>query len=122
MYKVYNNTVPEQINDLFTKSESTHHYRTRYASSNNFLVNFTITEKGRRAISVTGAKVWNELPRPIKEDQSLESFNPIRSRLFYRLKVQEGVFRDPPKISGTIEVSPMKLCTVIVLLKVYQNT
>ena len=56
MYKVYNNIVPEQINELFTKSESTHHYPTRYTSSNNnFLVNFTKTEKGKRAISVAGA-------------------------------------------------------------------
>ena len=73
MYKVYNNTVPEQINDFFTKSESTHHYRTRYASNNNFFVNFTTIE-GKRAISVAGAKVWNELPRLTKEDRSLESF------------------------------------------------
>ena len=57
MYRVYNNTVPEQINDLFTKSESTHHYRKRYASNNNFLGNFTTTEKGKRAVSVAGAKV-----------------------------------------------------------------
>ena len=33
-----------------------------------------------------------------------------------------GVFRDPLMISGTIKASPMKLCTVIVLLKAYQNT
>ena len=43
---------------------------------------------------------------------------------FYRLKVQGvgGIFRDPLMISGTIKASPMKLCTVIVLLKAYQNT
>ena len=72
MYKVYNNTVPEQINELFTKSESTHHYRTRYASNSNFLVNFTTMAKGKRGISVAGAKVWSELPGPIKEDRSLK--------------------------------------------------
>ena len=74
MYKVYNNTVPEQLNELFTKCESTHHYQTRYASSNNFIANFTTTEKGNRAISVARAKVRNELPRPNKEDRSFESF------------------------------------------------
>ena len=74
MYKVSNYTVPEQINDLFTKSESTHHYWTRHTSNNKFLVNCTTTEKGKRAISVSGAEVWNELPRPIKEDRSLASF------------------------------------------------
>ena len=55
MYKVYNNAVPEQINELLTKSESTHHYPTRHASNNNFLVNFTTKEKGKRATSVAGA-------------------------------------------------------------------
>ena len=40
----------------------------------------------------------------------------------YRLKVQEVVFRDPHKISGSIQGSPVKLCTLIALLKVYQNT
>ena len=74
MYKVYHNAVSEQINELFTNSESNHHYPTTYASNNNFLVNFTMAKKGKRAISVAGAKIWNELPRPVKEDQSLESF------------------------------------------------
>ena len=74
MYKVYNNTVSEQINELFTKSESTYHYWTRHASNNNFLVNFTTTQRGKRAISVAGAKVRNELPGPINEDRLLESF------------------------------------------------
>ena len=40
-------------------------------------------------------------------------FNPIQAR---------GVFRYPLKISATIQASPMKLSTVIVLLKAYQNT
>ena len=65
MCKVYSNAVPEQINELFTKSESTHHYPTRYASNNNFLFNFTKTEKGKRAILVAGAKVWNDLLGPV---------------------------------------------------------
>ena len=47
--------------------------------------------------------------------------NPIQARLFYRLKVN-GVFRDPPYDLRTIKASPMKLCTVIVLRKVYQYT
>ena len=35
----------------------------------------------------------------------------------------ERVFRDTPSmISGTVQASPMKLYTVIVLLKTYQNT
>ena len=41
---------------------------------------------------------------------------------FYLLKIQGGSLGTPLMISGTIKASPMKLCTVIVLLKAYQNT
>ena len=51
----------------------------------------------------------------------IHQFNTIQARLFYHLKVQ-GVFRDPFIISGTIKASQMKLCTIIALLKAYQNT
>ena len=50
------------------------------------------------------------------------SFNPIQARLFYRFKGPRGVFTDSLIISGTIKASPMKLCTVIVLLNTYRNT
>ena len=49
-------------------------------------------------------------------------FNPIRSRLFCCLNVQEGIIRDPPEPSGSLQASSMKLSTVIELLKAYQNT
>ena len=52
---------------------------------------------------------------------SSPSFNPIQARLFLPFKGPRGVFRDPLMISGTIKASPMKLCTVIVLRKAYQN-
>ena len=46
----------------------------------------------------------------------------FRPGFFYRLKVQEGSLGTPLMISGTIKASSMKLCTVIALLKAYQNT
>ena len=46
----------------------------------------------------------------------------FRPGFFYRFKVQGGSLGTPLMISGTIKTSPMKLCTVIVLLKAYQNT
>ena len=50
--------------------------------------------------------------------------NLIHARLFYCLKVQEWIFSNlsPFMITGTIQASPMKLCTVMVLLEAYQNT
>ena len=45
----------------------------------------------------------------------------FRPGFFYRLKFQ-GSLGTPLMISGTIKASSLKLCTVIVLLKAYQNT
>ena len=56
--------------------------------------------------------------------KTIPGFNPIQARLlFYHLKVQGGSLETPHlMISGTIKAIPMKLCTVIVLVKAYQNT
>ena len=48
--------------------------------------------------------------------------NPIQARLFLPFKGPRGSLGTPLMISGTIKASSLKLCTVIVLLKVYQNT
>ena len=45
----------------------------------------------------------------------------FRPGFSYLLKIQRWVSRDPLMISGTIKASQMKLCTVIVPLKAYQN-
>ena len=49
------------------------------------------------------------------------SFNPIQARLFLPFKGPRVSPKDPPPpplmILGSIKASPMKLCTVIVLLK-----
>ena len=49
-------------------------------------------------------------------------FNPIQARLFLPFKGPRGSLGTPLMISGTIKASPMKLCTIIVLLNAYQNT
>ena len=53
--------------------------------------------------------------------ESIYLINPIQARLFYRLKVKGGSLGTPLMISGTIKTISLKLCTVIVLLKAYQN-
>ena len=57
------------------------------------------------------------MTHPVSQYMEVTPFPPrlnhIRSRPFYCLKSSEI----PPKISGTIEGSTMKLCTLIALLK-----
>ena len=73
----------------------------------------------RQSACVTGRVMMSSTFQAIPVPQADEKFNPIQARSFYRLKVQWGT---PLMISGTIKASPMKLCTVILLLKAYQNT
>ena len=54
---------------------------------------------------------------PIILNKKKDRFNPIQARLFYPVKVQGTSLLT----SGTIQAWPIKLCTVIVLLKAYQN-
>ena len=51
-----------------------------------------------------------------------DNLNPSQARLFLPFKGPRGSLGTPLMISGTIKASPMKLCTVIVLLGAYQNT
>ena len=48
-------------------------------------------------------------------------FNPIQARVSLPIKGPGGSL-GTPMISRTIKASPMKLCTVIVLVKAYRNT
>ena len=49
---------------------------------------------------------------------------PYSGQAFLAIKGPGGLRDSPPPlmISGTVKASPMKLCKIIVLLKVYQNT
>ena len=69
--------------------------------------------------------IWaSESPQAwrMTEKAGPDRVNPIQARLFLPFKDPTRVFSDPLMISGTIKASPMKLCTVIVLLKAYQKT
>ena len=53
----------------------------------------------------------------------LNSSQGFRSGFILPFKgLEGGLQRTPIMISGTIQASPMKCCTAIVLLKTYQNT
>ena len=83
-------------------------------------------------INLTNCSFWDAVqppppPPPPHNWEKLKNavenrVNPIQARLVLPFKGPRGVFRDPLMISGTIKASPMKLCTVIGLLKAYQNT
>ena len=72
---------------------------------------------------------WSELTFPVSikeiglfKTKNDVSVNPIQARLFLSFKGPMGSLGDPLMISGTSKASPMKLCTVVVLLNTYQST
>ena len=74
----------------------------------------------------TGSFLIRKLNQPTSclmlQFKGKNTLNPIQARLFLPFKGPRGVFRDRLMISGTIKGNPMKLCTVIVLIEVHQNT
>ena len=67
--------------------------------------------------------MWIRFVRDAEPQERVElAFNPIQARLFLPFKGPRGTLGKPLMISGTSKASPMRLCTVIVLLKAYQNT
>ena len=70
MYKVKNNICPKYIADLFRRSD------TKYALRNKEFVipRFNTATYGKHSIRYTGPKLWNIVPKNIRELPTLSSF------------------------------------------------
>ena len=60
---------------LFKMSKDIHQYQARLATNGNLYVLNVNTLAGQKAISVAGAKLWNEIPTEIKNAKSLDTFS-----------------------------------------------
>ena len=67
MHYIHTNTAPSKIVNLFPQTSSIHEYNTRSSSKNNMYIKKFNSEKLRQAVSIFGAKLWNEIPRKIRE-------------------------------------------------------
>ena len=72
MFKINKGDVPEAILEMFRHNDYSNN--TRGVASDNFSVNMTHLSNGKTAISYIGSKLWNSIPRLIKQSESLESF------------------------------------------------
>ena len=72
MFKIHKRDAPEAILEMFRHND--YSYNTRSVASDNFSVNMTHLSIGKTAISYIGPKLWNSIPRLIKQSESLESF------------------------------------------------
>ena len=71
MFKYKNNMLPLSFENLFTVHRSNHDYNTRNRDD------FELPIHKMKTISTFGPKVWNELPRNVKQANSLSQFRSI---------------------------------------------
>ena len=67
MFKINNGDAPEAILEMFRHND--YSYYTRGVASDNFLVNMARLSIGKTAISYIRPKLWNSIPRSIKQSE-----------------------------------------------------
>ena len=72
MYKTQKGLAPDVFYDLYHSVTELHSYNTRSANKGNLQIPLTNLRAGDKAISVSGARIWNNIPNSIKEAQSLD--------------------------------------------------
>ena len=77
MYKVYNNSFPSHVTDLFNRRnlEDESVPVLRSTTLNNFLLPKPRTELYRNSLAFTGPLVWNCLPQNVKSSSSINGFH-----------------------------------------------
>ena len=61
MYQYHNSKLPKVFDKYFTCANTVHKHDTRSASLSNYYLHSIITNSARRALSFSGAQVWNGL-------------------------------------------------------------
>ena len=69
-----NGFIPDQFNEMFSKSISIHSDGTRAPATDCLFIKRTNLAAGQKSISVSGSKLWNEIPFDMRNLQSLNVF------------------------------------------------
>ncbi len=72
IYKVNNNLLPKHLKNNLTLVSEVHNYGTRQQA--NFFIKRTNTTKGKNQIFIKGIKIYNEIPKEIKDSKNLIIF------------------------------------------------
>lgn len=82
IYKAQNDLAPEYISNLFTKISDVHDRNLRCVNNDLLRVPKSRTSYYENSFTVSGAKLWNELPLNMRTIRSLNSFkDALRSHL-----------------------------------------
>ena len=72
LYKTQKGLAPDVFYDLYQSVTELHSYNTRSANKGHLQIPLTNLRAGDKAISVSGAKIWNNIPNSVKQAQSLD--------------------------------------------------
>ena len=82
-YKAKNSLVPKYISDLLTPANNAKNLR---SADDNTLLQIDFTNKvtmGDRAFSIYASKIWNNIPKALRESPSLDTFkSKLKTYLF----------------------------------------
>ena len=91
MYKTQKGLAPDVFYDLYHSVTELHSYNTRSAYNGNLQIPLTNLRAGDKAISVSGARIWNNIPNSVKQAQSLDVFK--RELKEYLIKSQQALIQ-----------------------------
>ena len=72
VYQHQNLGLPDVFVNFYENNQSIHDHNTRQA--NNIHIGPRRTEQGKKMMSYTGAKIWNDLPEYVKNSQTITTF------------------------------------------------
>ena len=91
MNKTQKGLAPDVFYDLYHSVTELHSYNTRSADNGNLQIPLTNLRAGEKAISVSGARIWNNIPNRVKQAQSLDVFK--RELKEYLIKSQQALIQ-----------------------------
>ena len=74
VFKAINGLIPDQFNEMYSKSNTMHSHGTRAATTDCLFIERINLTAGQKSISVSVSKLWNEIPFDIRNSQSLNVF------------------------------------------------
>ena len=74
MYNAQRGLVPDNIKDLFQTVDAALPYKTRAATDGKLHTVHTNPSITQRSISCSGVKIWNDLPKNIRDARSVDVF------------------------------------------------
>ena len=90
MKEIHSNLTPDNISDLFIRSNEIHNYNTGISAVGNYYIEQSRLNKELKSFSKFGAVLWNSIPSSIRDLQNRLRFKTkLHNSLLDLLKVED---------------------------------